>query len=134
MNDLKVVRRGDVKKKPLPGRMIQLVVGKDDASSPSEALTMGFARYSAESGKMKPHRHAEEVVLVLSAKKGWTRYGGFGDKPDEMCNPLPLEEGMILHVPESEWHVFGYNEGGYVEIAFFYGQADIYSKQRKLSK
>jgi hypothetical protein len=125
---LKVVKRSDVKKKLLPGRALQLVVGRDDAASASGALTMGFAHYSTESGRMEPHRHAEEVVLILGAKDGWARYGGVGDKPDEMCEPFPLKEGLILHIPESEWHVFGFGDGGYVDIAFFYGQADVYSK------
>ncbi|KON30329.1 hypothetical protein AC482_04085 [miscellaneous Crenarchaeota group-15 archaeon DG-45] len=110
--------------------MLQLAVGGEGATSPSGALTMGFARYSAESGVMEPHRHAEEIVLVLSARDGWTRHGGFGDEPDEMGGPLPLEAGMVLHVPDSEWHVFGFEEGGHVDIAFFYGRADIYSRAR----
>jgi hypothetical protein len=127
---LKVVKRSDVRKKLLPGRALQLVVGRDDAASASGALTMGFAHYSTESGRMEPHRHAEEVVLILGAKDGWARYGGVGDKPDEMCEPFPLVEGLVLHIPESEWHVFGFSDGGYVDIAFFYGQADVYSKKR----
>lgn len=127
---MKVTKRRDVGKRLLPGRVIQIVVGKDDAVSASGAITMGFAHYSAESGKMEPHRHAEEVVLVLRANDGWARYGGFGDKPDEMGEPFPLEKEMVLHIPESEWHVFGFREGGYVDIAFFYGQADVYSKAR----
>lgn len=127
---MKVVKRSDVRKKLLPGRALQLVVGRDDAASASGALTMGFAHYSTESGRMEPHRHAEEVVLILGAKDGWARYGGVGDKPDEMCEPFPLVEGLVLHIPESEWHVFGFSDGGYVDIAFFYGQADVYSKKR----
>jgi len=109
----------------LPGRALQLVVGREGAASSSRVMTMGFAHYSAEWGRMEPHRHAEEVVLILGCKNEWIRSGGFGDKPAEMCEPFILEEKMILHIPESEWHVFGYEENGYVDIAFFYGQADI---------
>jgi hypothetical protein len=127
---LKVLRRGEVEKKLLPGRALQLVVGREDAASSSRAITMGFAHYSAESGRMEPHRHAEEVVLILGCKNGWIRFGGFGDRPEEMREPFTLEEGMILHIPESEWHVFEYEENGYVDIAFFYGQADIYSRKK----
>ena len=125
---MRVIGREDVKKKLLPGRMLQLVVGRDDAASSSRVMTMGFAHYSAESGVMEPHRHAEEIVLVLGAEDGWARYGGFGDEPDEMGEPVPMEPGMTLHIPESEWHVFGFHDGGYVDIAFFYGQPDIYSR------
>lgn len=118
-----------MEKRLLPGRVLQLVVGREGAASSSQTMTMGFAHYSAESGQMEPHRHAEEIVLVLDCENGWIRFGGF-DRPGEMREPFTLEEGMILHIPESEWHVFGYEENGYVDIAFFYGQGDIYSRKR----
>ncbi|MFO7917227.1 MAG: hypothetical protein R6V13_04005 [Anaerolineae bacterium] len=126
---MKLIKREDVSKKSLPGRVIQLVVGDEDAVSASDVMTMGFARYSAESGPMAPHRHEEEIVYVLDAQDGWTRYGGFGDEPDELGAPVPLEPGMTLHFPEDEWHVFGFDEGGHVEIIFFYSQSDVYSKE-----
>lgn len=91
-------------------------------------MTMGFAHYSAESGVMEPHRHSEEIVYITGAKKGYIRYGGFGDQPDELGESFILEPGIILHIPENEWHVFEYDEGGYVDIAFFYSQADVYKK------
>ena len=125
---MNVIKRKEVEKKQLPGRLIQLVIGKDNAASSSEMMTMGFAHYSAESGIMEPHRHAEEIVLVLGATRGWTRYGGFDNEPNEMCEPIPLEKGMVLQIPWSEWHVFGFDNGGYVDIAFFYCRPDIYSK------
>lgn len=124
---MELVKREDVKKKPLPGRMLQLVVGKEDAVSHSDVMTMGFAHYSAESGPMEPHRHVEEIVYILDAEEGWTRYGGFGDEPDELGEKVSLEEGMILHYPGDEWHVFGFEEGGHVDIIFFYAQPDVYS-------
>ena len=126
---MKLVKREDVEKKPLPGRVIQLVVGKEDVVSPSNVMTMGFAHYSAESGPMAPHRHAEEIVYILSAQDGWTRYGGMGDEPNELGEPVTLEAGMTLHFPENEWHVFEFNEGGHVDIIFFYSQSDVYSKK-----
>jgi hypothetical protein len=126
---VKLIRRENVEKKPLPGRIIQLAVGKEGAVSPSDVMTMGFAYYSAESGPMAPHRHAEEIVYVLSAQDGWTRHGGLGEHPDGLGDPVPLEVGMILHIPESEWHVFEFDEGGHVEIIFFYSQSDVYSRQ-----
>jgi hypothetical protein len=125
---MKVVKREDVEGKRLPGRLLQLVVGGKEAVSFSKVMTMGFAHYSLESGKMEPHCHAEEIVLVLGAENGWIRCGGFGDKPDELGKPVPLEVGMVLHIPENEWHFFGYDKSGYVNIAFFYAQSDIYSR------
>jgi len=49
---MKLVERKGVKEKPLPGRVLQLVTGQEDAVSHSDIITMGFARYSAESGPM----------------------------------------------------------------------------------
>lgn len=126
---MKLIRRESVEKNPLPGRVIQLVVGKEGAVSASHVMTMGFARYCAEAGPMAPHRHAEEIVYVLSAQDGWTRHGGFGVQPDDLGGAVPLEEGMTLHFPENEWHVFEFDEGGHVEIIFFYSQSDVYSKK-----
>ena len=72
---------------------------------------------------MSPHRHAEEIVYVLSAQNGWVRFGGFGDLPDQLGEPIPLENGMILHVPENEWHVFEVGGSGSVDLLFFFSQA-----------
>ena len=124
---MKLIKREEVAKRPLPGRVIQLVVGRDEAVSPSEVMTMGYAHYSAESGPMAPHRHAEEIVVITGSEKGYTRYGGFGDEPNELGERIPLELGMILHFPKGEWHVFEFDEGGMVDIIFFYSQSDVYS-------
>jgi hypothetical protein len=84
-------------------------------------MTMGFARYSEESGPMEPHQHAEEICVVLSADKGRVRYG---PQPENLANSTDLEAGMTLHVPELESHVFEYEPGGFIEIIYFYGQVD----------
>ena len=117
---MRYFRRSDLPIEVLPGRAIQKAIGKDGYST-SSRITMGFARYSAESGPMQPHTHAEEVVYVLAAERGWIRYG---PAADQLGAPIPLEAGMVLHNPPREWHVFGYDEGGYVEIIFVYGQVD----------
>jgi hypothetical protein len=126
---MKLIKREDVTKKKLPGRVIQLLVSQSGAVSQSDIMTMGFAHYSAESGPMEPHRHAEEIVYILGADDGWTRYGGSGDEPDMLGEKVPLEAGMTLHYPKNEWHVFGFGEGGFVDIIFFYSQSDVYSKK-----
>jgi hypothetical protein len=113
-------RRDDLPIEVLPGRAIQKAIGKG-AYSTSDKITMGFACYSAESGPMVPHTHAEEVVYILSADRGWFRYGPAADR---LSDPVPLEAGMVLHNPPLEWHVFGYADGGHVEIIFVYGQVD----------
>jgi hypothetical protein len=84
-------------------------------------MTMGFARYSDESGTMEPHHHAEEIVYVVSAQEAWARHG---PRADRLGTPVGLEPGTTLHIPELEWHVFEFAEGGHLEILYFYGQAD----------
>jgi len=43
---MKWLTREDIEKKPLPGRMLQLVTGKEGAVIQSDDMTMGFARYA----------------------------------------------------------------------------------------
>jgi mannose-6-phosphate isomerase-like protein (cupin superfamily) len=124
---MKLVKRKGVKEKPLPGRVLQLVTGQEDAVSHSDIITMGFARYSVESGPMDPHHHVEEIVYILESKDGWVRHGGFGEKPDELGDSVTLEPGMTLHFPKNEWHVFEFAEGGHIDIIFFYAHPDVYS-------
>lgn len=129
---MKFFTREEVKPMPLPGRVLNLVVGAQDAVSHSDKMTMGFARYSEESGPMEPHHHVEEIVYILSAQNGWVRHGGFGEAPDQLGDPVPLEAGMILHIPDMEWHVFEFKPGGHVDIIFFYSQADVYSQGQSM--
>lgn len=104
----------------LPGRIIQHAVGKTGTSQ-SGKMTAGFAQYSAESGPMEPHHHAEEIVYVVDAKDGYVRYG---PNRNQLGSRIRLEKGMTLHTPDLEWHVFEYDAGGYVDILFFYAQVD----------
>lgn len=128
---MKLIQRDEVKKNPLPGRVIQLVTGGENSVSPSEVITMGFAHYSEESGPMEPHRHVEEIVYILGAKDGYTRFGGFGDQADELGDRVTLEAGMTLHFPADEWHVFEFDNGGFVDIIFFYSDPSVYAGQIK---
>jgi len=122
-----LVVRSDVPKKPLPGRVIQLVTGASGAVSPSEVITMGFARYSEESGPMSPHHHVEEIVYILESKEGYVRHGGFGAEPTELGQRIVLKPGMTLHFPANEWHVFEFEPGGHVDIIFFYSDPTVYN-------
>ena len=117
---MRYFRRDQLEQIRLPGRVIQTAVGKD-AFSRSGKITMGFAHYSAQSGPMEPHNHAEEVVYVVDTKDGWVRYG---PEKGQLGEPILLEPGMVLHIPPLEWHVFGYEAGGFVDLAFIYGQVD----------
>ena len=117
---MRIIEPGSLKTESLPGRGIRKAVGKD-ALSPSQKMTMGFARYEAAYGPMEPHHHAEEALFVVDARSGWVR---FGPAPDALGEKVELKPGTILHVPELEWHVFGFEPGGYVEVVFFYGQVD----------
>ena len=126
---MELIKREDLQKEFLPGRIIQKAVGKDAVSSSSK-MTMGFAQYSDQSGPMEPHHHAEEIVYILSTKDGWVR---MGDSPDQLGRPVELEAGMTLHFPPLEWHVFEFRPGGHVDIIFFYGQVDNIRPEEILS-
>ena len=115
-----VIQQSQIPVVELPGRKIQTAVGKG-AFSPSLKMTMGFARYSDDSGPMAPHQHAEEICYVLSARDSWIETL---EDPVQPGEPLPLEPGMVLHIPPLEWHVFRWKKGGSLDILFFYGQVD----------
>ena len=117
---MKILEKENLSEENLPGRTIRKAVGKEGPSVSSK-MTVGFARYSAVNGRMQPHQHAEEVCYILDAENGRVRYG---PSPDQLSNTVNLSPGMILHVPPMEWHVFEYEEGGFVEILFIYGQVD----------
>jgi hypothetical protein len=109
-----------IKRERLPGREIRKAIGKGAAQA-SAKMTMGFVRYSAEIGPMEPHNHAEEALYILASKGGWVR---FGPRADALGEKVRLQAGMTIHFAELEWHVFGYDEGGFMEAIFFYGQVD----------
>jgi hypothetical protein len=115
-----LLRKTELEPIQLPGRTIWKAIGKD-GSSISQKMTMGFARYSRASGPMEPHHHAEEIVYVLGAEKGRVRWG---QSKDNLGNVEHLEPGMVLRFPQLEWHVFEYQDDGYIDILFFYGQVD----------
>jgi hypothetical protein len=118
--NMELIEREIVEKQDLPGRLLQQVVGKN-AHSESKKMSMGFVHYSAASGPMQPHQHAEEVVYVINSDRAWVRHGV--DK-ENLSDPVPLKSGMTMHFPELEWHVFQYEEGGHLDAIFFYGQVE----------
>ena len=124
---MKIIARSELAVSHLPGRDIQKAVGAD-SSSLSNKMTVGFAYYSAKIGPMEPHHHAEETVFIVDAANGWVE---FGEDKENLKNQVPLEKGMILHIPEMEWHAFRCGRDGYVDIIFIYGQADNIRPEEK---
>jgi hypothetical protein len=117
-----VFKRPDLDRVKLPGRILQKAVGgPGEGRVTSTRMTVGFARYSADSGPMEPHHHAEETIYVVDALDGYIRQGTAADR---LGQRVRLEAGTILHFPELEWHVFEWDNGGYVEALFIYGQVD----------
>ncbi len=117
-----VIGRSQLEPQRLPGRTLQKGVGgPGEGPIQSGKMTVGFARYSEESGPMQPHQHAEETIYVVGARDGWVR---FGPAPDRLGEPIRLEAGMLLHSPDLEWHVFEYEEHGFVDALYIYGQID----------
>ena len=117
---MKIIARQQVPEHLLPGRYKQKIGGKasDGYLSDSQILNIGYCRYCAEAGPMEPHMHAEETVQILSSDRAWVR---FGPRKNDLPHKVLLEKDMTLHIPEGEWHVFEYEEGGSLEILFIYG-------------
>ncbi|MBR6113694.1 MAG: hypothetical protein IKQ10_00765 [Oscillospiraceae bacterium] len=110
--------RDTIRENRLPGRVVQNAVGHNSALS-SERMTVSFCRYSAESGPMAPHNHAEESVVVLDCRDAWVEWG---TGPEELTCRQDLRVGDLLHFPPLEWHVFRYGEGGFLDALCIYGQ------------
>lgn len=117
---MKILRKEDIKKGILPGRHVLSAVGKG-AAIESTAMSLGWARFAGEYGPMEPHCHAEESMIVVDVKNGYIR---IGESKENLGARIPLKKDMVLHMPASKWHVFECDEGGYLEIVYFYGQAD----------
>ena len=117
---MEIVKRKDIGIDALPGRGLIRAIGKNSYFD-SKAMTVGYAIYSEKYGEMEPHHHAEETCIITKSVGGWLEWG---DEKDNLPNKMELEEGMILHVPENEWHVFKYKKGGEVEILFIYGTTE----------
>ena len=115
------LHREDIKADHLPGRVIENAVGLKEKGYPipSSKMTICFAHYSAESGPMEPHNHAEETVVVLSAKKA---YVCWGRAKDDLPEKQYLKSGDVMHFAELEWNVFGYEDGGCLDALCIYGQ------------
>ena len=76
-----VLKRKDLDRVKLAGRTLQKAVGgPDEGKVTSNRMTVGFARYSAESGPMEPHHHAEETIYVVDARNGYVRPGTAADQ------------------------------------------------------
>lgn len=117
---MELKKRADLQLQHLAGRTIQNAVGHRYPIE-SGKMTVCFAHYSKESGQMEPHRHAEETVVVLNGEKCHVRYGTAKDSL-EHCRTLEI--GDVMHFEELEWHVFGYEEDGYLDALCIYGQVD----------
>lgn len=117
---MRIVNRKNIYLNNLPGRTIQNAVGRDSAVS-SEKMTVCFARYSEESGIMEPHCHAEETVVVLDCKNSYVKRGELRDQLDQQYE---LKTGDVMYFDELEWHVFGYEKGGFLDALCIYGQVD----------
>ena len=118
--NMETARRAEVPVVRLPGRDIQRIIGKEAAIA-SGRMTVGTARYSDVAGPMAPHQHAEECIVVLEARGARVRYG---PAPDDLPTVIDLEAGLVLHIPELEWHVFEWDAGGYADCLVIYGQVD----------
>lgn len=126
---MKIAERRSLETLPLPGRLLQKAVGAD-SSIVTSTMTVGFARYCPEAGPMEPHHHAEETVVVLDAQNAFVRRGEVKDRLEAR---IPLSPHMVMHFAEDEWHVFEYDEDGFLDILFIYGSTDNIRPEEKVS-
>lgn len=117
---MNVLQRSEIEAEKLPGRVLQRAIGRNSASA-SEKMTISFAHYSAESGPMEPHHHAEECVYIIDARRGWIRRG---PSQTDLPEKVEVAAGTLLHFSEMEWHVFEYGENGFIDAICIYGQVD----------
>lgn len=115
---MEFLKRDDIRCNCLPGRVVQNAVGHNSALI-SEKMTISYCHYDASSGPMEPHQHAEESVVVLACSKAYVRYGNGKERLEHMQSLAP---GDLMHFPEMEWHVFGYEAGGWLDALCIYGQ------------
>lgn len=116
---MRSIIRNNIAIQPLPGRDLQRAIGKDSYSE-SKKMTVGFAMYGGE-GEFPPHMHAEEAVYVVNCKDAWIL---FGDSAEKLDGRERMHPGMLLHIGEGEWHKFVFEQGGYADLMFIYGQVD----------
>lgn len=117
---MELIQRDEIPQNFLPGRVVQNAVGKNSKIE-SKKMTVSICRYSAESGPMEPHNHAEETVMVIGCDRAFVKTG---PSKDNLCSRYELKVGTIMHFEDLEWHVFGYEEGGYLDAVCIYGQVD----------
>lgn len=115
---MEYVKKSEIEIDALAGRGLLRVIGKQSHFD-SDKMSVGYAIYSQVYGLMEPHAHAEETVIITSVKEGSFSWG---KTKDDLYNSIKLEEGMILHIPQDEWHVFNYERDGFIEIIFIYGE------------
>lgn len=127
---MNLVNKSDIEIDALVGRGLKRIIGKNSHFA-SDSMTVGYALYSEEYGAMEPHAHAEETVIITKSING---YVSWGESKDNLYKTERLEAGMILHIPENEWHVFHYEKGGEIEIIFIYGQSDNCRPEDKMEK
>lgn len=117
---MECLKQSELKSNMLPGRIVQEAVGKNGPAF-TAAMRVCICEYCARAGKMQPHRHIEESVFVTECDRAWVRYGS-----TEACadGKVMLEEGMVMHFPDWEWHVFEYEEGGMLKLVCFYASTE----------
>ena len=101
---MELLKRNDIKKNYLKGRIIQNSVGKGDYPVSSEKMTVCFAHYSEECGAMSPHNHAEETVVVLDGKRCWVKTGKSGN---ELTEKTEVEKGDVIRIA-----LYGFGSNG----------------------
>ena len=124
---MNIIKRAQIEKVSLPGRVAQTAAGKNGLSK-SDKMTVGFGHFGIECGHAEPHIHAEEMCYIVSAKDSWISYGS---SKDNLERKTMLESGMLVHIAQNEWHCFDFKDDGHVDLVFFYAQVDNIRPEEK---
>lgn len=117
---MRIAKREQIAKDVLPGRALQRAVGANSLFE-TDTMSVCYATYCAEYGPMEPHHHAEETIVVVSSDGGRVEWG---PAKDNLPHKAELSAGDVLHIPENEWHVFRFREGGSLDVVCIYGKTD----------
>lgn len=115
-----ICTRQEITPNLLPGRLIQTAVGKDGKIA-STAMTMGFSHFTQAFGIAAPHKHGEEILIVMSALNAAIITGA---TEETIKDRVALVPGMVLHIHEGEWHAFDVGEHGHIDFIFIYSQTE----------
>ena len=102
---------------PCTARTVYPLIKKDEGVMESENMDVGFARFDKNLGEMEPHVHSEECMYVIDCVHAYAR---FGESKEKLGERVAIVPGMIMRAAAGEWHAFEFENGGFMDIVWFF--------------